>query len=752
MKLNPFVHHKPIFPTVYPLRSGMVCRFLTQLTCLLAVVVCGLGCGVLRADDGYRAWLRYDPLDQLSQRQAWTAVASGYICREDDPSVQVALEELMSGLGGLLGIEPEVRPEVSGSGGVLIGTIDGNPEIAVRLRPDDADQIGSEGYVVRTYANGNGKPLVMVAARSGIGVLYGVFDLLRQVQTGVYPYGLDRVDQPKIGLRMLNHWDNLNRTVERGYAGFSLWEWFELPDYISPRYRDYARLCASVGINASVLTNVNANAVILTEPYLEKVAALADVFRPYGVRVYLTARFSAPMEIGGLETADPLDPQVAGWWKQKVEEIYRHVPDFGGFLVKANSEGQPGPQDYGRSHADGANMMADALAPHGGTVMWRAFVYAAEVEMDRAMQAYAEFQPLDGTFRPNVFVQIKNGAIDFMPTEPFHPLFGAMPKTRQTLELQITQEYLGASIHLAYLAPMWKQCLDADTRMAGAGTTVAKVIAGSNSADGYLPGAIAGVANTGTNRNWTGHPLAAANWYAFGRLAWNPDLSPESVAEEWVRMTFSNDASVVESLRQMLMESHPAVVDYMMPLGLHHIMAWDHHYGPGPWIDQGRPDWTAVYYHKADKDGIGFDRTASGSGAVQQYHPDVAGLFADANACPDRYLLWFHHMPWDHPMPSGNNLWDEICLRYQRGVDTVGSWLEVWSGLKDSMDAQRHDHVMRLLTRQERESRWWRDACLSYFQTFSNRPLPEGVGVPEHDLEYYRNLRLRYVPGTPSEQ
>lgn len=752
MTLNPLArNNRPlIFHPRSQLRMGVcVSMRWMWITCLALV---GLNTGGLRADDGYRAWLRYDPLDQVSQRQAWTSVVTGLVCREDDPSVKVALAELQMGFSGLLGIDPSVRPEVSGSGGVLIGTIDGNPEIAVRLRPEDADQIGSEGYVVRTYSNGNGKPLVMIAARSGVGVLYGAFELLRQVQTGVYPHGLDKVDQPKIGLRMLNHWDNLNRTVERGYAGFSLWEWFELPDYVSPRYHDYARLSASVGINATVLTNVNANAVILTEAYLEKVATLADVFRPYGIRVFLTARFSAPMEIGGLETADPLDPGVAAWWQAKVEEIYRHVPDFGGFLVKANSEGQPGPQDYGRSHADGANMLADALAPHGGSVMWRAFVYAAEIEMDRAMQAYAEFQPLDGTFRPNVFIQIKNGAIDFMPTEPFHPLFGAMPKTRQTLELQITQEYLGASIHLAYLAPMWKNCLDADTRVAGEGTTVAKVIAGSDADDGYLPGAIAGVANTGSNRNWTGHPMAAANWYAFGRLAWNPDLSSESVAEEWVRMTFSNDAHVVTPIREMLMESHPAVVDYMMPLGLHHIMAWDHHYGPGPWIDEGRPDWTAVYYHRANADGIGFDRTVSGSGAVSQYHPDVAGIFGDVDACPERYLLWFHHLPWNHPVASGNDLWDEMCLRYQRGVDTVGSWLEVWAGLESSIDAQQHNHVLRLLTRQERESRWWRDACLSYFQTFSKRPLPEGVGAPGHDLEYYRNLRLRYVPGTPSEQ
>jgi alpha-glucuronidase len=591
---------------------------------------------------------------------------------------------------------------------------------------------------------------VVVAGNRDIGVLYGVFALLRRVQMNEPLDELAVTEAPRIQRRILDHWDNLNGTIERGYAGFSLWNWFALPDYLDPRYTDYARACASIGINGTVLTNVNADALVLTEPYLRKVAALASVFRPYGIRVYLTARFSAPAEIGGLKTSDPLDPGVVGWWNKKVDEIYGIIPDFGGFLVKANSEGQPGPQDYGRTHADGANLLADALAPHGGIVMWRAFVYDQRVPADRIRQAYDDFQPLDGRFHSNVVVQIKNGPLDFQPREPFHPLFGAMPRTPLAAELQITQEYLGASVHLAYLAPMWRECLESDTFAAGPGSTVARIVDGS--LNHHSLSVIAGVANTGSERNWRGHPLAAANWYAFGRLAWDHTLGADTIADEWTRMTFSSDPRVEQPIQQMLLASREAVVDYMTPLGLHHMMATNHHYGPGPWIDNLRLDWNPVYYHRARADGIGFDRTATGSNAVAQYASPVAQRFGDLANCPENLLLWFHHVPWDYRMRSGRTLWDELGLHYQRGVDAVRGWQKRWASLRDLIDQERFEHVKVLLARQERDAREWRDACLLYFQTFSRRPLPPGVEPPEHPLDYYEQIDLHFVPGTPGEK
>ena len=480
-----------------------------------------------------------------------------------------------------------------------------------------------------------GKRATVIAANTDIGVLYGVFRLLQLLQTGQPIDAVSLVEAPRIRHRLLNHWDNLNRTVERGYAGFSLWDWHKLPDYRSPRYTDYARANASIGINGTVLTNVNANATSLTAEYLGKAAALADVFRPYGIRVYLTARFSAPIEIGGLATADPLDPAVAAWWKRKADEIYGFIPDFGGFLVKANSEGQPGPQDYGRTHADGANVLADAVGPHGGIVMWRAFVYSNEVPDDRAKQAYNEFQPLDGKFRPNVLVQVKNGPIDFQPREPFHPLFGAMPKTPLMMEFQITQEYLGFATHLVYLAPLFEETLRADTWAKGEGSTVARVIDGS--LHGHERTGIAGVANIGTDRNWCGSVFACANWYAFGRLAWDHELTSGAIADEWIRRTFGNDPALVAPVKEMMLGSREAAVDYMTPLGLHHQMAEGHHYGPGPWVSQARrADWTSVYYHRADANGIGFDRTAAGSNAVGQYFPPVAEVFGSRDKVPEK--------------------------------------------------------------------------------------------------------------------
>jgi alpha-glucuronidase len=592
----------------------------------------------------------------------------------------------------------------------------------------------------------NGRPATVIAANRDIGVLYGAFRFLRLIQTRQPVERLDIADAPKVKARVLNHWDNLDRTVERGYSGFSIWDWHKLPDYLDPRYADYARANASIGINGTVLNNVNSNAQILSPHYLEKVAALAGVFRPYGIKVYLSARFNAPMELGKLPTADPLDPRVRAWWKAKANEIYRYVPDFGGFLVKANSEGQPGPQDYKRSHAEGANMLADALRPHGGLVMWRAFVYAAEKPEDRVKQAYDEFKPLDGKFRDNVLVQVKNGPLDFQPREPFHPLFGAMPKTPLMMEFQITKEYLGFATHLAYLGAMWEEVLGTDTYAKGKGSTVAKVI--DDSLHGYRHTGMAGVANIGTDRNWSGSQFDQANWYAFGRLAWDPGGSARAIAEEWARMTFSNDPRFLGPALDMMMRSREAVVDYMTPLGLTHLMATGHHYGPGPWVnDLGRADWNPSYYHRADAGGIGFDRTAKGSNAIAQYARPVARRFGSVETVQDDYLLWFHHVPWDNRMKSGRPLWDELVARYTRGVGEVAAMRATWAGLGPYVDRQRHSEVTSFLGIQQKEAQWWRDASLAYFQSISKRPLPPGYTPPPHSLEHYKSLQFPYAPG-----
>ena len=711
---------------------------------LFALVLALLPAAV-RAEDGYELWLRYRRLSDPRALEAGRATATQVVMAAGSPTLRAALDELLRGLRGLLDREVPAAEGVSRDGAIVAGTPSRSAAIAALDVGAELGQTGDEGFVLRATRVA-GKKATAIAANTDRGVLYGVFRLLRLVQTGRPLDGLAVVDAPRVGLRLLNHWDNLNRTVERGYAGFSLWDWHKLPDYLDPRYTDYARANASIGINGTVLTNVNANATSLTGEYLAKAAALAGVFRPYGIRVYLTARFSAPVEIGGLKTADPLDPGVAAWWKRKADEIYGFIPDFGGFLVKANSEGQPGPQDYGRTHADGANVLADALAPHGGAVIWRAFVYSHEVRDDRARQAYDEFRPLDGTFRPNVLVQVKNGPIDFQPREPFHPLFGAMPKTPLVMEVQITQEYLGFATHLVYLGPLFEEVLRSDTCAKGPGSLVAKVVDGS--LHGHARTGMAGVSNVGTDRNWCGSVFACANWYAFGRLAWDPTGSAEEIADEWIRMTFGSDAALVAPVKGMMMGSREAAVDYMTPLGLHHLMAEGHHYGPGPWVDTAaRPDWTAVYYHRADRSGIGFDRTAAGSNAVAQYFPPVADVFGDVRKVPESLLLWFHHVPWDHRMASGRTLWEELVGRYQAGVEAVRRMQATWRSLEGRVDRERFEQVRAFLDIQEKEAVWWRDASVLYFQTFSHRALPEGYERPEHDLAYYEAVRKRYVPG-----
>ena len=685
----------------------------------------------VKADDGYRLWLRYDQLSTPSVQQYRRLIKSISV-QGNTETFDVIRRELSVGCTGLLGTPVIVGDRDDAS--VIVGV----PETSALIRrlrwETELKNLGPEGFRIRTVGN-----LIVIASSTDTGALYGAFHFLRLLQTD-QPIDHLQIDQkPRLKLRILNHWDNLDRSIERGYAGKSLWNWEELPKRVDPRLSDYARANASIGVNGTVLNNVNANARILTAEYIEKVAAIANVFRPYGIRVYLSARFSAPMELSNLPTADPLDPSVIAWWKQKADEIYKAIPDFGGFIVKANSEGQPGPRTYNRTHADGANMLAAAVAPHKGIVMWRAFVYDMKPGYDRAGAAYENLQPFDGKFATNVLLQVKNGPIDFQPREPFHPLFGAMPRTPLMPELQITQEYLGFSNHFVFLGTMWREFLDADTFAAGRGSTVTKVVSHQR-----LTG-IAGVANTGTDRNWTGHHLLQANWYAFGRLAWNPDISSKQIATEWTTMTLTHEDRAVATIVRLMLESHEAVVNYMTPLGLHHLFWGGHHYGPAPWWDtEKREDWNPVYYHKADAFGIGFDRTKTGSNTVSQYHLPVAQRFADVRTCPEEFLLWFHHVRWDHRMKSGRTLWDELALHYQSGVDWVRATRAEWASLSGVIDEERHKAVSKKLAIQERDAVWWRDACLLYFQTFAKRPLPVGVEKPAKTLDQYKTKALEW--------
>lgn len=636
----------------------------------------------LWAEDGSRLWLRQTPVNQASVR-----------CLVTSPTLAVAREELAALWQG--------------------------GEVDLELCADETHhRLGKEGYTIRTS---EGKTVLGAATEQGL--LYATYHLLRLQAEGADCTRLDIQEKPAFDIRVLNHWDNLDGTVERGYAGRSLWKWEELTDTVSARYREYARANASVGINGTVLNNVNASPEILSAGYLQKVRKLADVFRPYGIRVYLSVNFASPMKLGGLSTADPLNEEVARWWKEKVQEIYGLIPDFGGFLVKANSEGQPGPCDYGRTHAEGANMLAEALKPYGGIVMWRAFVYSPS-DADRAKQAYLEFQSLDGRFRDNVMVQVKNGPIDFQPREPYSPLFGAMPHTPLMVEFQITQEYLGHSNHLAYLATMWKEFY--------------RYVQPSS-----LKG-VAGVVNVGDHVNWCGHDFAQANWYAYGRLAWNPALSAKEIAREWLAQTFTTDRRFVGPMTQVMMDSREAVVDYMMPLGLHHIFAWGHHYGPEPWceVPGARADWLPSYYHQADKEGLGFDRSRSGSDAVSQYPDSLARVFDSLEQCPEEYLLWFHHVNWNQKLRSGRSLWDELCYKYQKGVDEVRAFQRIWKDMQPYVDAERYQAVAERLDIQARDAVWWKDACLEYFRTFSKKKYPEGVEPPVFTLKELKKVKL----------
>lgn len=695
------------------------------------------------AEDGYRLWLRYDKITNTTLLQHYRNSIDGIEFPDPTPVLKTAKQELLRGLEGLLDKKIKVAGLVPDKL-LIVGTSASSPFVREHFTGAELVKLGDEGFIIRTVKIKN-KNTIIITAKSEHGVLYGVFHFLRLLQSQQSLQKLSILQIPKNRIRILNHWDNMDRTVERGYAGFSIWNWHTLPDYIDQRYIDYARANASIGINGTVLTNVNANALVLTKPYLQKVKALADLFRHYGMRVYLTARFSAPIEIGQLSTADPLNDSVKQWWNNKAKEIYTLVPDFGGFLVKANSEGQPGPQNYNRTHADGANMLADAVAPFNGIVMWRAFVYSQESD-DRFKQAYEEFFPLDHQFKKNVLVQVKNGPIDFQPREPISPLFGAMKKTPLMMEFQLTQEYLGQGTHLVYEAPMFKEVLDSDTYAKGKGSLVARVVDGSLYE--HAQNGIAGVSNIGNDRNWTGHLFGQANWYAFGRLAWDTDLSSEQIAGEWIRQTFTNEPAAIAIIKKIMLPSYENMVNYMTPLGLHHIMGNGHHYGPAPWSNTlPRPDWNPVYYHKADSFGIGFDRSSSGSNALEQYTPELRRQYENINTCDEKYLLWFHHVSWKHKMRSGRTLWDELCYLYYKGVDDTRAIQQQWNQLEAAIDSERFQHVKMLLAIQVKEAIWWRNACLLYFREFSQMPIPAVYEQPGETLEYYKSLQFSYAPG-----
>ena len=605
----------------------------------------------------------------------------------------------------------------------------------VELKIDKSLNLG-EGYNIYARPAQQGDNIqyeATITASNPIGLLYGAYELIRLQNTDAYNTGsgnqqnfskaIDETEKPQVGLRILNHWDNLDGSIERGYAGKSIFKWEEIKlgkngkgGSISKSLHDrlitYARANASLGINGSVLNNVNASPKMMTAEYINKVKIIANILRPYGIRVYLSINFASPMALGYTKTADPLDKKVQQWWKKKAKEIYATIPDFGGFLVKANSEGQPGPGDYHRTHADGANMLADAVKPYGGIIMWRSFVYGANHKgEDRVKQAVSEFKGMDGKFRDNVILQSKNGPLDFQPREPYAPIFDNIKQTPQIAELQITQEYLGQSKHLTYLAPMWKEFFSFvnPDRLVG----------------------ISGVANIGDDANWCGHPFSQANWYAFGRLAWNPSLTAEEIAHEWLVQTYGNqDERFTKPVEMMMMTSREACVNYMMPLGLHHIFKFDHHYGPEPdgFIASYPLEWCPVYYHKADAQGVGFDRSSKGTDAVGQYPEPYRSLYDNIATCPEEYLLWFHHVPWTYKMKSGSTLWQELCMKYNMGVAMVEVYRDFWhTSAKQYMKGheQEWQHTDSLLNVQLENAKEWRNTCLKYFQTFSKMKIYE---------------------------
>ena len=650
--------------------------------------------GVMNADNGHELWLK-----QITGQKAEVTVKT-----QSSPSIDVASQELKDGWKGG----------------------------AVTLSKIASDDTASESFMIEIKG---GKPTI--AAKSDMGLLYGAYHLLRLQNTGANVQDTILAEAPCFDLRILNHWDNLDASCERGYAGKSIF-WDEY-DNQPQRIKEYARANASIGINATVIDNVNASVKILNTDYLQKIKGFADIMRPYGVKIYLAVNFASPVLKSHLrydkdakktrkdllDTADPLDPRVQEWWANKCNEIYSLIPDFGGFLVKANSEGQPGPNDYNRTHAEGANMLARALKPHNGIVMWRSFVYAAN-DPDRAKLAYAEFKPFEGQFDDNVIIQIKNGPVDFQPREPHTSLFGAMPKTKQMVEFQITQEYLGHSNHVAYLGTMWEEFY------------------------GYVKPstlvAASGVANIGMDENWCGNVMAQSNWYVFGRQSWNPAIPAEVIAREWTKQTLAPKTVASENaIVDIMMRSREAIVDYMMPMGLHHQFADNHHYGPGAWISHKnvRLDWQPPYYHKADAEGLGFNRTTTGTDNVSQYAADYAQLVNNIETCPEKFLLWFHHVPWNYPV-AGEPMWDRLCHHYQNGVNEVRAMQAQWNSVKNDIDSEIFDAIAYKLSVQLKDAIWWKDGMLDYFQTWSKMPYPADVEPSQHNLEDLKKVLLPY--------
>ena len=637
---------------------------------ILSLFIMGLALAA-SAEDGHQLWLRYQPNPEPSKVQL-SLWYDGCGTVAPSPTIELAMKELQQYWhGSPITMEADCGP--------------------MHWKK------GDDGFTIEHKADGG---LLLKAHGRDIGLLYGAYHLLRLQQTGQPVNPCE--EHPAFSLRLLNHWDNLDGSIERGYAGESIFEWFHLDEQL---IKEYARANASIGINGSVLNNVNASPKMLTTPYLKEVKKIADILRPYNINVYLSINFATPMALKETKTADPLDASVVRWWKKKAKEIYKLIPDFGGFLVKANSEGQPGPGDFGRTHADGANMLADALKPYNGIVMWRCFVYGANHKgEDRVKQAVSEFKPLDGQFRDNVILQTKNGPLDFQPREPYSPIFDQITKTPNMVELQITQEYLGQSRHLVYLAPMWQEFF---------AFVPAQQLKG-----------IAGVANIGLDRNWCGHHFSQANWYAFGRLAWNPQLLSLDIAKEWLALTFSTDRKFIDDMAIWMETSREACVNYMMPLGLHHIFKFDHHYGPEPdgFIASYPLEWCPVYYHKADKDGVGFDRSSKGTDAVSQYRGHIARTYNNIETCPEELLLWFHHVPWTHRMKDGMTLWESLQYHYNNGVIWTESLQNDWHyKMRHFIDEQRWREVDERLQHQVENAREWRDVCLKYFGQFAEK-------------------------------
>jgi alpha-glucuronidase len=645
--------------------------------------------GVLLAEDGHQLWLR----KPLATKFIQIAI--------DNPDIDLSSSQYQP-----IAIAREE----------LDLYINSNFEIHLCL---DASAPADDGFSITRSGN-----IILIRSASPQGLLYGSYHLIRLETIGkMLKNDESIVEHPTSKLRLLNHWDNLNGTIERGFAGHSIF-WSSKGDIIDQNESlliEYARANASIGINGTVLNNVNASPQMLTSERIGQASKIANLLAPFGIKVYLSVNFASPRALGDVSTADPLDPDVIRWWQNKVKEIYATIPNFGGFLVKANSEGEPGPQDFGRTHVDGANMLADALKPYGGIVMWRAFVYAAN-SPDRACQAYDEFMPFDGHFRDNVILQVKNGPVDFQPREPVHPLFYSMKHTKVMPEFQITQEYLGESVHSVFLAPMWKELTD-----------VFKMYEG-----------VAGVSNIGDSRNWCGSDMAQANWYAFGRLAWNQDLTSQEIADEWLKQTFTTNKKFLTPMTKVMLASHEACVKYMMPMGIHHIFAGGHHYGPEPWYaPRGlRADWTPPYYHKADEFGMGFDRTTKGSNNVSQYPEPLASQYNDINRCPEKYLLWFHHVGWTQQLPCGETLWDRLCHIYDEGVREAESFYTTWQKIGKYIDAERYQQLLIRYERQAKDAWWWRDACLLYFQTFSKQPFPKDCPPARHDLQTLMRYHL----------